>query len=49
MPMTHWSAFPRAYFSGLYMSDVFECMGGFQMAVVGLDKHPPGWKSPHDW
>ena len=35
-PMVPWFAFPGAYFSGL--SDVFECSGGLQMAVVWLEK-----------
>jgi len=45
--MVPWSAFPGACFSGL--SDVLKCSGGHQMAVVLLDKHPLGWKLPHDW
>jgi len=45
--MIPWSAFPVAYFLGL--SDVLECLSGLQMVVVWLDKHPPGWKSPHYW
>jgi len=29
--------------------DMLECLGGLQMAVVWIDKHPPSWKLPHDW
>jgi len=47
LPKVPWFAFLRACFSGL--SDVFECSGDPQMAVVWLDRHPPGWKPPHDW
>jgi len=47
LQMIHWSAFLGAVFSGLY--DVLKCSGGFQMAVVRMDKYPPGWKSLHDW
>jgi len=43
----HCQWFPGACFSSL--SDVFECLGGLQMAVVWLDKHPLSWKLPHDW
>jgi len=42
-----WSAFAGACFSGL--SDVLECSGGLQIAVVRTDKHPTGWKLPHSW
>jgi len=28
---------------------MLECLGSLQMALVGLDKLLPGWKSPHDW
>jgi len=28
---------------------VLKNSGGLQMAVVGIDKHPTSWKSPHDW
>jgi len=28
---------------------VHECLDGFQMVLVGLDKKLPSWKSPHDW
>jgi len=45
--MVPWSAFPAACFSSL--SDMLESLGGLQMAVVWLDKHPPSYKLPHDW
>jgi len=32
LPMIHWSAFLGAVFSGL--SDMLECSGGLQMAVM---------------
>jgi len=46
-PMIHWSTFPGVYFLGL--SGMLECLDFLQMAVVWLDRYPPGWKSPHDW
>ena len=45
--MVPWSAFPGVCFSSL--SDVHECYHGLQMALVGLDKHLPSWKSPNNW
>jgi len=47
LPLFPWSAFPGACFLGL--PDMLDCSGGLQMAVVWIDKHPPSWKSLHDW
>jgi len=44
--MFPWSAFPGACF--LSLSDMLECSGDLQMAVVWLDKHLPSWKLLHD-
>ena len=41
------SAFPVACLWGL--SDIHECSGGLYMALVGLEKQPPGWKPSRDW
>jgi len=46
LPIVSWSAFPGAYLLGL--SDMLECLGGLQMALVWLENHPPSWKSPHN-
>jgi len=31
------------------MYDLQNFLGDLQMTLVGLDKHLPDWKSPHDW
>jgi len=48
LPMIHWFAFPGAFLLGL--SNVLECLGGLQMAMVWLDKHPAaGNLHWYDW